>query len=105
MSAVPDRTGPDRWQLLRFLLNLPRWLRLYARLLRDRRVSLWVKAMLVGAVAYVVVPFDLLPDTIPLLGEVDDVVVLAAAAHWFLQWCPPDVVAEHVHALSVPRAA
>ena len=78
------------------MIHLPRLARLYWRLFRDPRVSLWPKLMLVGAVVYVVLPFDLIPDTIPFIGEIDDIVILIAAAHWFLGWCPRDVVREHV---------
>jgi uncharacterized membrane protein YkvA (DUF1232 family) len=97
-SSEPARPTPG--QVLRVLVHLPRLVRLYWRLFRDRRVSLWPKALLVAALAYVVVPFDLVPDAIPVLGELDDTVILLAAAHWFLQWCPPDVVAEHSRALA-----
>jgi uncharacterized membrane protein YkvA (DUF1232 family) len=97
-SSEPARPTPG--QVLRVLVHLPRLVRLYWRLPRDQRVSLWPKALLVAALAYVVVPFDLVPDAIPVLGELDDTVILLAAAHWFLQWCPPDVVAEHSRALA-----
>jgi uncharacterized membrane protein YkvA (DUF1232 family) len=66
-------------------------------------VSPWAKALLLGALAYVVLPFDLLPDTLPFLGQVDDVVVVVAAARWFLRWCPPDVVREHARAIGARR--
>jgi uncharacterized membrane protein YkvA (DUF1232 family) len=85
---------------LRVLLHLPSLLRLYWRLFRDRRVSVWAKGLLVGAVAYVILPFDLLPDMIPFVGQIDDVVVLVLAARWFVQWCPASVVREHVQAIS-----
>ncbi|HLK09813.1 MAG TPA: DUF1232 domain-containing protein [Candidatus Binatia bacterium] len=101
MTATSDSARPSRWQMLRVLVHLPRLVRLYWRLLCDRRVSLWPKAMLVAAAAYVVFPFDLIPDVIPVLGEVDDAVILLAAAHWFIQWCPADVVAEHARTLAV----
>ncbi len=44
----------------------------------------WRKALLLGAIAYVLVPFDAIPDTIPLLGWLDDVgfLSLAVAAVW-----------------------
>lgn len=84
----------------RFLLHLPNILRLYWRLLRDGRVSIWPKAMLVGAIAYVVLPVDLLPDVLPLLGQVDDLVILLVAARWFVHWCPPEVVREHVEVIA-----
>lgn len=82
------------------LIHLPRVLRLYWRLFRDRRVPVWPKLMLGAALAYVVLPFDVVPDMLPLIGEVDDLVVLLVAARWFVQWCPPAVVREHVRALA-----
>lgn len=85
------------WQIL---LHLPSIVRLYWRLFRDERVSVWLKAMLVAAVAYVILPIDLIPDTLPVIGEVDDVVILLVAARWFLLWCPAAVVREHVDAIS-----
>ena len=99
--ATPDVTRPDRGAALRLVLELPRLVRLYFRLLRDRRVGIGPKLLLVGAVAYVILPFDLIPDTIPFIGEIDDVVLLVAAGHWFLQWCPPEVVQEHIQSLGL----
>jgi len=48
--------------------------------LKDSSVAKWRKALLLGAVAYAVFPFDAVPDTIPLLGWLDDVGVLTLAA-------------------------
>jgi uncharacterized membrane protein YkvA (DUF1232 family) len=45
----------------------------------DRHTPLYVKAVLVGAMVYFVVPDDLIPDYIPLIGYADDAAVLAAA--------------------------
>ena len=99
MSTGAESTRAARPRALDFLIHLPNLVRLYWRLLRDPRVSIWPKALLAGALVYVALPFDLIPDTLPLLGEVDDVVIFVAAAHWFFQWCPPDVVREHVAAI------
>jgi uncharacterized membrane protein YkvA (DUF1232 family) len=84
---------------LDLLLQLPRMARLYWRLFRDPRVSVWPKALLVGALAYVALPIDLVPDTLPLLGEIDDVVIVLAVARWFIDLCPPEVVWEHTRAI------
>jgi uncharacterized membrane protein YkvA (DUF1232 family) len=43
----------------------------------DRDTPLQVKAALVGALAYFVLPFDVIPDMMPLLGFADDAAVLA----------------------------
>ena len=45
----------------------------------DRDTPLQVKAALVGALAYFVLPFDVIPDMMPLLGFADDAAVLATA--------------------------
>src|SRR5689334_2467495 len=101
MAASREATWAARARVFEVLVHLPSFLRLYWRLFRDPRVSIWPKAMLVGALAYVVLPFDLIPDFLPLIGEVDDLVIVLAAARWFLGWCPPEVVREH--ALAIDR--
>ena len=50
------------------------------RYLRDPGVAAWRKLAGVAAVAYVVSPLDLIPDGIPVLGWLDDVGIVAAAA-------------------------
>lgn len=45
----------------------------------DRATPLQVKATLVGAIAYFVLPFDAIPDVLPVLGFTDDAAVLATA--------------------------
>jgi uncharacterized membrane protein YkvA (DUF1232 family) len=81
----------------RFLMHLPNFIRLYWRLLKDRRVPLLPKVLLVGAIAYALSPLDLLPDiTLPLIGVVDDVLLLTLAVRFFIPLCPRTVVEEHV---------
>jgi uncharacterized membrane protein YkvA (DUF1232 family) len=103
MARENVTTWATRARALEILLHLPNLVRLYWRLLRDRRVSVWPKALLAGALAYVVLPFDLIPDAIPFLGEVDDLVILIAAARWFMRLCPPEVVREHARAIDRGR--
>jgi uncharacterized membrane protein YkvA (DUF1232 family) len=45
----------------------------------DRQTPLPVKAVLLGAIAYFILPDDLIPDYIPVIGYTDDAAVLAAA--------------------------
>jgi uncharacterized membrane protein YkvA (DUF1232 family) len=45
----------------------------------DRQTPLKVKAVLLGAIAYFILPTDLIPDYIPVIGYTDDAAVLAAA--------------------------
>lgn len=90
-----------KWQSWRLLLQLPRVGRLCWRLFRDRRVGLVPKALLVGALGYIIMPFDLVPDfTLP-FGEMDDLALAVAAVHYFLSWCPAHVVDEHARAVGI----
>jgi uncharacterized membrane protein YkvA (DUF1232 family) len=56
----------------------------------DRNTPLYVKLALVGAVAYFLVPDDLIPDSIPVLGVADDAAVLAGAMKVFAAHIKPE---------------
>ena len=45
----------------------------------DRQTPRHVQAALLGAIAYFVLPFDVVPDMLPILGFTDDAAVLATA--------------------------
>lgn len=47
--------------------------------LKDSSVARWRKLLLFGAIAYAVFPFDVVPDTIPVLGWLDDLGLLSVA--------------------------
>jgi uncharacterized membrane protein YkvA (DUF1232 family) len=77
--------------------------RLASRLLREPRVPLPAKAVpLLGAV-YLVSPLDLVPDFLPLLGQVDDLSLILVALAMFLKLCPAATVAFHRAAIAVGR--
>ena len=54
----------------------------------DRDTPLPVKATLVGALAYFILPVDAIPDVLPVIGFTDDAAVLATAIR---------LVASHIH--------
>ena len=92
-------------QFLQILLQLPNFARLYWRLFRDRRVSLLAKALLVLTFAYLAFPFDVIPDFIPVIGEMDDVAIVLSGLWLFIRLCPVDVVRETVHAIATRSEA
>ena len=87
-------------RFLQVLLHLPSFARLYWRLFRDRRVSILPKALLVLTLLYVVSPLDVIPDFIPGIGEMDDVVVVLTGLWLFVRLCPPEVVRQTVHEIA-----
>lgn len=72
------RSGAKR-TLMHYIRQLPNYLRLMVGLMTDPRVSGIDKLLVAGALAYIIMPFDLVPDFIPFLGEVDDVYLLVLA--------------------------
>lgn len=60
-----------------FLMFIPNFLKLLGKLLADSRVPLAEKALFAGAIFYVIMPLDFLPDVLPFIGQVDDVYLVA----------------------------
>ena len=76
--------------------KLPTYARLIWGLARDPRVPLSQKAVLGGIAAYLAFPIDIIPDFIPVVGQMDDLAVLMLGLDWFIRNAPPDVVEEHM---------
>ena len=76
--------------------QLPTYARLVWALARDPRVPTGQKAVLAGIAAYLAFPLDIIPDFIPVLGQMDDLAVLILGLDWFIRNAPPDVVEEHM---------
>ena len=103
MSLGAERSWPTLDVMVRglqFVRHLPGFFRLYWRLLLDARVSIWPKALLVLSLVYLISPVDFIPDFIPVIGELDDLVVLLGAAKLFIYLCPREVVQEHVRRIA-----
>lgn len=73
------------WTALRFDLTLL-W-----RALRHPKSPAWLKLGVVGLVLYLISPIDLIPDFIPFLGAVDDVLVVTLGVKWLLKKLPAAV--------------
>jgi uncharacterized membrane protein YkvA (DUF1232 family) len=92
----PFEVSPgSQTELKEYLLLLPRLVKLIWRLARDPRVPARSKAMLMMLGGYVLSPIDLIPDFIPGLGQLDDVVIAAFALDQILNRVPEHIVREH----------
>ena len=95
-ASRPPRTRSEaKRTLLDTMRQIPAYLRLLGGLLVDRRVSTLDKALVAGAIAYVVSPIDLIPDFIPFLGEVDDVFIMMLALQRLVANAGHDVLLAH----------
>jgi len=68
---------------------------LVTRLLRDERVPRRRKALLVGLTAYLALPFDLVPDFVPVAGQLDDVILVALVLRHLVRASGPELIREH----------
>lgn len=62
----------------------------------DPRVPVWAKLMVVLIVLYLASPIDFLPDFIPVVGFLDDILVVMAGVGLLLRAVPAEVVEEHL---------
>jgi uncharacterized membrane protein YkvA (DUF1232 family) len=74
---------------------VPDCLVLFKRLLADDRVSRGRKALLIAVVGYLAVPFDLVPDFIPVAGQLDDAIIVALALRILLRGSGQALASEH----------
>ena len=90
--AVARPRGSTLTDALRLLPDLIRLVRRLARdpsLPRSVRITLWLLA------GYLLLPFDLVPDVIPVLGHADDAVVVALALRRVVRVAGPEAVDRH----------
>ncbi|MEA2131812.1 MAG: hypothetical protein QOJ85_4703 [Solirubrobacteraceae bacterium] len=74
---------------------IPDCLILVRRLLRDRRVPRRSKLLLGALAGYLVLPIDLVPDVIPVAGQLDDAIIAAYVLRSVLRASGPDLLFEH----------
>jgi uncharacterized membrane protein YkvA (DUF1232 family) len=78
-----------------FARAFKRELIVYRRVLADERTPLSAKVLLGLAVGYLCMPFDLIPDFIPVVGHLDDAVIVPGLVYIALRCVPRELVTEH----------
>jgi uncharacterized membrane protein YkvA (DUF1232 family) len=68
---------------------------LCARLLTDSRVPATERALVAGAIVYAIIPFDLIPDMIPFVGQIDDAYLIALTLLRLMERTDSKIVREH----------
>jgi uncharacterized membrane protein YkvA (DUF1232 family) len=108
-SSHGRRPGVRRMIAAAALMPLASRAPLYARLLwsllSDTRTPVARKAILGAALGYIALGRDVVPDRIPVLGQLDDLVVVALAIELFLDGLEESLLAEKLAEAGIPRAA
>ena len=85
--------------------RIPDYARLIGALVLDERMPADRKALLGVAAGYLVIGRDLVPDDVPIIGGLDDLVVVVLAVDLFLDGVPRDLLEEKLLELDIDRAA
>ena len=75
----------------------------YQAVLRDTRTPWAARILLAAGIGYFFLPFDLIPDWIPVLGQLDDLIIVPALIAAGLAFVPRGVVAEHRQRINAER--
>lgn len=85
--------------------RIPDYARLVTALVLDDRMPANRKVLLGAAAGYLVIGRDLVPDDVPIIGGLDDLVVVVLAVDLFLDGVPQDLLEEKLTELDIDRAA
>lgn len=77
------------------LMFIPNMVLLCGRLLTDSRVPRTEKALVAGAIIYAIIPFDLIPDMIPFVGQLDDAYLIAITLLRLMDRTDANILREH----------
>lgn len=88
-------TRPDELRLRELLRLLPDVVRLVRRLAADRGLAREVRVRLWLLLGYLALPFDLVPDVIPVLGWADDAIVVALVLRSVVRRAGPEALVRH----------
>ena len=83
---------PENIGMLKSIFN---HVRLVGRLLKDPRVPTYLKVLPFAPLLYFLFPLDVIPDLIPVVGQMDDLGVLMLALQAFVMLVPQFVADEH----------
>lgn len=84
--------------------RVPLYTRLVTSLVLDDRMPANRKALLAGAAGYLILGRDLIPDDLPIIGGLDDIIVVVLAVELFLDGVPDDLLDEKLTELGIDRA-
>jgi uncharacterized membrane protein YkvA (DUF1232 family) len=87
--------GGRQWDIRLIARLVPYCAILFKRLLGDPRVPWLWKALSAFALLYLALPFDLVPDFIPVLGQLDDAILIAFVLRGLIRSAGPALLREH----------
>ena len=95
-NALVERIGRLMWRQ-RLLLAVA--------LVREPRIALRVRLLMLAVGLYLVIPLDIIPDFIPVIGALDDILIVLIALRLLLRSIPESLLDEHLREVESRQAA
>ncbi len=89
------KTGTAGGKMAEYLFLLPDFFILLIRLMLDKRVPTKTKLTVGGIIAYLMMPLDLIPDFIPIIGHIDDLVLVVIGLNKVLNDMDPQILTDN----------
>ena len=90
-SKIPNKIK----KFSNYILIIPDITALLARLLKDNRVSIKTKLIISAAISYIAFPIDIIPDSIPFIGKIDDIGIIFFTIEKIIDHVPCNVIVEN----------
>ena len=81
-------------RFIKGLKGLRTRIKVYKLVMKDTRTPKAAKVLLALAVGYTLMPFDLIPDFLPIIGHVDDVIIVPLLFYLAIRMIPKEVIEE-----------
>jgi uncharacterized membrane protein YkvA (DUF1232 family) len=90
-SKIPNKIK----KFSNYVLIIPDITALLVRLLKDNRVSIKTKLIISAAISYIAFPIDIIPDSIPFIGKIDDIGIIFFTIEKIIDYVPCNVIVEN----------
>jgi len=91
-----DEKVPEKYsKVIEYAMLVPDIVALFWRLFKDKRVSIKVKILIGGIIAYLASPINLLPEFIPFIGQIDDVAIAFFGLHKIIEEVPNEIIVQN----------
>ncbi|OGP23368.1 MAG: hypothetical protein A2X99_07450 [Deltaproteobacteria bacterium GWB2_55_19] len=81
-------------RFIRGLKGLRSRIKVYKLVMKDKRTPKAAKVLLALAIGYTLMPFDLIPDFLPVIGHVDDLIIVPLLFYFAIRMIPKEVIEE-----------
>lgn len=94
-EGVESKVSPKYKDLAEYAMLIPDIMALLYRIMRDKRVKNKTKMFIGAAIGYLALPLDILPDSIPVVGNIDDVGIVLLVLDKIIDDIPEHIILEH----------